>query len=97
MTRGELADEQWEQFQPLPPAQKPRTGRPARSHREILNAMLWIAPHWRPLARFTPTARLVANGCKRWQTVASRFYRWRQAGVLGRLLAALPSPSTHSA
>ena len=90
MTRGELADEQWEQFQPLPPAQKPRTGRPARSHREILNATLLIA-------RTGVPSRDLPQRHGWWQTVASRFYRWRQAGVLGRLLAALPSPSTHSA
>ena len=48
----------------------------------MLNAMLWIArtgAPWRDLPqRYGP-----------WQTVASRFYRWRQAGVLGRALAAL--------
>jgi transposase len=49
-------------------------------HRRILNGILWIlctgAP-WRDLPE-----RYGA-----WQTVASRFYRWRQAGVWDRLLA----------
>ena len=48
----------------------------------MLNAMLWIArtgAPWRDLPqRYGP-----------WQTVASRFYRWRQAQVLGRVLVAL--------
>jgi len=82
MYRGKLTDEQWEQLQPVLPAHKPSTGRPARSHREMLNAMLWIArtgAPWRDLSqRYGP-----------WQTVASRFYRWRQAQVLGRVLVAL--------
>ena len=48
----------------------------------MVNGMLWIlrtgAP-WRDLpARYGP-----------WQTVASRFYRWRRAGVWDRLLAAV--------
>lgn len=84
MYRGELTDEQWERLQPLLPAQKPHTGRPARSHREMLNGMLWIArtgAPWRDLPQRYGS----------WQTVASRFYRWRQAGVLERVLAALQS------
>jgi transposase len=51
-------------------------------HRRILNGILWLlrtgAP-WRDLPeRYGP-----------WQTVASRFYRWRQAGLWDRLFAAV--------
>ncbi|WP_157861906.1 transposase, partial [Methylobacterium sp. Leaf361] len=42
MRRFELTDAQWEQIAPLLPAQKPRTGRPAEDHRQVLNGMLWI-------------------------------------------------------
>ena len=61
------------------PPQKPKTGRPGKDHRQVLNAILWVlrtgAP-WRDLPeRYGP-----------WQTVASRFYRWRQAGVWERIL-----------
>jgi len=82
MSRFELTDEQWERLKPLLPPQKPRTGRPARDHRQIVNAILWIirsgAP-WRDLPeRYGP-----------WQTVASRFYRWRKAGTWERLFAAV--------
>ena len=80
LNRGDLTNEQWTRLAPLLPPQRARTGRPAHDHRRIVNGMLWIlrtgAP-WRDLpARYGP-----------WQTVASRFYRWRKAGVWERLLA----------
>lgn len=82
MRRFELTDAQWEQILPLLPPQKPRTGRPAVDHRQVLNGMLWIlrtgAP-WEDLP-----ARYGAVG-----TVSSRFYRWRKAGVFDRVLQRL--------
>ena len=82
MRRFELTDAQWEQIAPLLPAQKPRTGRPAEDHRQVLNGMLWIlrtgAP-WEDLP-----ARYGAVG-----TVSSRFYRWRKVGVFDLVLQRL--------
>jgi len=82
MSRTTLTDAQWERLRPLLPPQKPRTGRPAKDHRVILDGILWIArtgAPWRDLPpRFGP-----------WQTVASRFYRWSAAGIWDALLAAL--------
>jgi transposase len=80
MNRHELTNKQWEQLQLLLPPQKPKTGRPAADHRRILNGILWFlrtgAP-WRDLPeRYGP-----------WCTVASRFYRWRKAGIWERLFA----------
>ncbi len=82
MSRRDLTNEQWERLRPLLPPQKPKTGRPAADHRTILNGILWIlrtgAP-WRDLPEcYGP-----------WQTVASRFYRWRKVGLWGRILDAL--------
>ena len=82
MYRGDLTDAQWKRLAPLLPPQKPKTGRPAKDHRLIINGILWIlrtgAP-WRDLPeRFGP-----------WKTVVSRFYRWRITGVWDRVLAAL--------
>ncbi len=31
-----------ERLRPLLPPQKPKTGRPAKDHRQVLNAILWI-------------------------------------------------------
>ena len=82
MRRKELTEEQWRKIAPLLPPQKPRRGRPARDHRVVVNAILWVlrtgAP-WRDLPeRYGP-----------WQTAASRFYRWRDAGVWQRALEGL--------
>jgi transposase len=82
MSRGDLTDKQWKRLQPLLPPQKSRRGRPAKSHRRLLDAILWIdrtgAP-WRDLPHeYGP-----------WQTAATRFYRWRRAGVWEGILQAL--------
>ncbi len=86
--RHELTDAEWERLVPLLPPQRPATGRPAKDHRAVLNGILWVlrtgAP-WRDLPeRYGP-----------WQTVYSRFRRWRQAGVWGRILAALQAEAAH--
>jgi transposase len=78
----ELTDEQWARLAPLLPPQKPRTGRPAKEHRPIVEALCWLgrcgAP-WRDLpAAYGP-----------WRTVASRFYRWERQGVWARVLTTL--------
>jgi transposase len=57
-------------------------GRPPKDHRLIVEAIVWLdrtgAP-WRDLpSQFGP-----------WETVASRFYRWRRQGIWDRVLAAL--------
>jgi transposase len=80
--RHELTDEEWARLQPFLPPQKPPVGRPGHDLRRIVNGILWIdrtgAP-WRDLPeRYGPVG-----------TVSSRFYRWRQAGVWDRVLAAL--------
>ena len=82
MNRHDLTNTQWERLQSLLPPQKPHTGRPAADHRRILNGILWLlrtgAP-WRDLPE--------RYGC--WSTIASRFYRWRKAGIWARLFAAV--------
>src|ERR687889_272489 len=82
MDRTELTDTQWERLRPMLPPQKPRSGRPAKDHRIVLEGILWImrtgAP-WRDLpSRFGS-----------WRTVSSRFYRWRSARVWDVILAEL--------
>ncbi len=82
MEKHELTDQQFAKLALHLPPQKPRTGRPAKDHRTVLEGILWVlrtgAP-WRDLPeRFGP-----------WRTVYSRFRRWQQAGVWDRVLAAL--------
>ena len=70
MRRYELGDDDWEQIADLfPPEQG--NGRPWRSHRSMVNAMLWIlntGSPWRDLPeRYGP-----------WQTAYNRFNLWRK-------------------
>jgi hypothetical protein len=57
-------------------------GRPPKDHRLIVEAIVWLdrtGVPWRDLpSQFGP-----------WETVASRFYRWRRQGISDRVLAAL--------
>jgi transposase len=81
-TTRELTDVQWAKLAPLLPPQRPKMGRPPKDHRLIVEAIVWLdrtgAP-WRDLpSHFGP-----------WETVASRFYRWRRRGVWDRVLARL--------
>lgn len=80
--RHELTDEQWKTLKPHLPSQKPHTGRPRKNHRQIINGILWIlntgAP-WRDLPeRYGP-----------WQTVYSRFNKWREEGLWKELFQQL--------
>jgi len=82
MKRGDLNDAEWARLQPMLPPQRPKVGRPAKDHRQVVDGILWIlrtgAP-WRDLPEHYG----------KWKTVNSRFYRWRAAGVWERLLGAL--------
>lgn len=80
--RHEPTDAQWAKLESLLPPQRPAPGRPAHDHRTIVNGILWrlaTGAPWRDLPE-----RYGA-----WQTVDSRWRRWHQAGVWGRVLAAL--------
>ena len=64
MSRGALSDEQWERQRPLLPSQRPRTGRPAKDHRTMLNGILWLlrtGTPWQDLpSQYGPSKRLPA-------------------------------------
>jgi hypothetical protein len=78
----DLTDARWARISPLLPPQTPHTGRPAHDHRTLLSGMLWVArtgAPWRELpAHFGP-----------WETVHSRYHRWRKAGIWQQILAVL--------
>ena len=82
--RGDLTNEQWERIEPLLPKAKTRRGRPAQDHRRLLNGIVWVlrtgAP-WRDLPERYGS----------WSTVASRFYRWREAGIWDQIWAQVQS------
>jgi transposase len=80
--RHELTDAEWERLAPLLPPEKPKTGKPNKPHRLIINAILWklrTGAPWRDLPeRYGP-----------WESVYTRFRRWRLAGVWDRVLGAV--------
>ncbi len=81
--RHDLTGEQWARLEPLLPTRRPDgRGRPSCDHRRIINGILWRlrsgAP-WRDLPE------CYGN----WQTVYSRFRRWREAGIWAGVLQAL--------
>lgn len=80
--RFELTEERWQRLCPLLPPQRPPTGRPNIDHRTVLGGILWVmrtGAAWHDLPdRFGP-----------WQTVHSRYRRWRHAGIWQRILDAL--------
>ena len=82
METRELTDVQWERLRPLLPPHKPRTGRPAKDHRTILNGILWILRTGSPW-------RALPERYGSWKTVSSRFYRWQRAGMWAGILAEL--------
>lgn len=83
MKRHELSEIQWNKIKEMfPPERKPQGGRPGKSNREMLNAMLyWLNTGipWRDLPeRYGP-----------WQSVYSRYRAWTKAGVWENVLANL--------
>jgi transposase len=80
--RHELTDAEWERLAPLLPPERPQVGRPNKAHRGIINGILWklrTGAPWRDLPeRYGP-----------WESVYTRFRRWRLAGVWDRVLAAV--------
>ena len=83
MRRHELSEAQWNRIKDLlPPERKPQGGRPAKSNREMLNAMMyWLntgIPRRDLPERFGP-----------WQSVYSRFRVWTKADVWENVLAQL--------
>ncbi len=82
MRRHEVSDEQWALIEDLFPKNGKRPGRPWRDHRTIINAIFWVlrtGTPWRDLPeRFGP-----------WETVYSRFRRYRREGIYDRIVERL--------
>lgn len=80
MRRHELTDTQWNRIKNILPAERnPKGGRPAKSNRIMINAMLyWLntGVAWRDLPeRFGP-----------WQSTYTRFSRWTKNGLWEKIL-----------
>lgn len=77
--RGDLSNERWARLKPLLPPEKPKTGKPNNDHRTVVNGILWILRTGAPW-------RDIPERYGKWQTVATRFYRWQKAGVWNQIL-----------
>jgi len=86
--RHDLTDDQRVQLAPLLPPQRPRTGRPAKDHRTVLNGSLWV------LRTGTPWRDLPERDGP-WLPIYSRFRRWRDAGIWDRVLRTLQTEAAH--
>lgn len=80
MVRHSLTDAQWARLQPLLPEERPkRPGRPWRSHRQMIDAILWV------LMTGSPWRDLPPEPFGPWITAFSRFNRWRAEGLWDRI------------
>lgn len=55
MIRGLMSDEEWDFFEPFVTVRGPKSGRPAKNHRLLLDGVFWIArtgAPWRDLPDF---------------------------------------------
>ena len=80
-----LTDQSWLQITALLPSDGHR-GRPYGDHKRIIGGMLWVM-HTGAAWREVPTE------FGAWQTVYSRFTRWRRDGTWARILALLLPPA----
>ena len=82
--RYELPQVQWERLAPLlpHPTHHAGRGRPLLDHRRLINGILWrlhTGAAWRDIPeRYGP-----------WETIYTRFRRWRLGGTWGRILTHL--------
>ncbi len=82
--RYELPSQHWERIAPFfpHPTHHGGRGRPWEDHHRLLNGILWrlhTGAPWRDIPeRYGP-----------WETVYSRFRRWRQDGTLAKILTHL--------
>lgn len=81
--KNELTSEQWERVRPvMPPETTGKRGRPRKDDRSMLNGILWIAhsgAQWRLLpSQYGP-----------WQSVYTRFTKWRDEGVMDAIFQIL--------
>jgi transposase len=84
LRRHELSQQQWERIASLfpHPTHQDGRGRPWEDHQRLLNGILWrlhTGAPWRDIPeRYGP-----------WETIYSRFRRWREDGTWARILTHL--------
>lgn len=74
MARTILTDKEWETLKPFIPDHTGKKGHPARDHRQVLEAILWV------LRTGAPGRDIPQEFCP-WMTAYTRFRRWIIQGV----------------
>ncbi len=81
--RYELTTKQWNKVRPLlPPEVSGGRGRPRKDNRTMLNGILWIlctGSQW----------RMLPENYGAWQSVHSRYSKWKKEGILKPVLQVL--------
>ena len=84
--RYELTESEWERIKDLLPPEQPsrgKRGRPAKiDNRSAMNGILWIARAGAPW-------RELPDRYGAWQTIYSRFRKWKKAGAFEAIFKAL--------
>ena len=77
-----LTSAQWQRIEPLLPSPSKKGGRPPKSHKLVIEALVWILRTGAPW-------RDMPSAYGSWKTIYTRFSRWSNSGVLARLFEAL--------
>ena len=77
--RMELTESEWQSIATILPSERGRRGRPAKSNRTMVNAIIWImrtGSPWRDLPEYYGP----------WKSVYTRFSRWSEQGIWEQVL-----------
>jgi len=72
--RKELTNKQWDRIKSFFPDRTGQKGRPPKSHRMMINAILWILRTGAPWRDLSPKYGS-------WKSVYTRFSRWSKSGL----------------
>jgi len=76
-----MSDEEWRFFEPFVVVKGPRSGRPPKNHRRVLDGVFWImrtGAQWRDLPDYFGE----------WNSVYQQYRRWALAGLFELMLDA---------
>ena len=82
MIRGSMSDVEWAFLEPFLIETGPKSGRPPRDHRRVLDGVFWIARTGAPWRDLPETFG-------KWGSVYRQFLRWSRAGVWDVAIEAL--------
>ena len=74
MTINQLNDKEWQFLEKLVRSGKGLRGRPPTQHRQIFEAIFWVAENNRPW-------RDLPENASKWNTVYRQFKRWSENGL----------------